>query len=136
MDTIPRRLLMIMMVIASMMLLQSRLPQQQMCFAASESEDGAPSRYRPPVGHTQGAWAPSPAGWGDIECHEIAQLVLHFELDTEGFTIGIRRLGYPTSGKRALCIMLYRLGWPTRLGDMIQVCFQLLIESFIYLIHR
>lgn len=61
------------------------------------------------------------SGWGDTECREylrftkaeIAQLV-------NIFINKLKKVRCPASGERALCMVLYRLAWPTRLKDMVQ----------------
>ena len=86
-------------------------------------------RYRLPISYARQQWSLELSGWGDTECREylrftkaeIAQLLLHFDFQgSEIFINRLKNLRCPATGEHALCMVLYRLAWPTRLKDMIQ----------------
>jgi len=95
------------------------------------------TRYCAPIPYAiNRAW--SLALWGDVECceylrftkAEIQQLIIHFDIEPPDQPLYLEGLKYAVTSETALCMMLYRLAWPTRLKDMIQVT-----TAFYFLLH-
>ena len=91
-----------------------------------QKKNNTTSRYRAPIPYVQSGGTWSLDCWGDVECREylrftkaeVQQLIIHFGMGAQFRSEGLK---YAVTSEQALSMMLYRLAWPTRLKDMIQI---------------